>query len=175
MTYKFLSYDEAAEMSDRHALYGGLDIRAEHLFGHTRDLPRWRPVMTDFRNEPYVMLFVSDESLGGDMAGYLVEFEENCLKVYLAKTYAKGYIREEGPSVCKVRREAGYEEVLEKINKEIDTCPVCKKAVPYKDQILSSTYVRCCKDCLPEIKRQYPLTRFYYAGTEDSYLDRESL
>lgn len=176
MAYKFLSYDEAAEMSDRHALYDDLDIRSEHLFGRTCDLPRWHPIMYTFDdNKPRVHLFISDESLKGDMAGYLVEIEKNCLKVWLAKTYAEGHIKTEGPFVCTIRRDAGYEEVLEEIDKAINTCPACNKPVPYKNQILSSTYVRCCKDCLPGIKKQYALTRFYYAGTKDSYLNRESL
>lgn len=176
MSFKFLSYDEAAEMGDDHNLYDNLDIRAEHLFGLTHNLPRWRPVMYISRGDkPRMHLFISDERLGGDMAGYLIEIEKKSLQIWLAKTYGNGEIDTEGPFVCAIRRNAGPEEVLEKIDKEINICPICDKPVPYKDQILSSTHIRCCKDCLPEIKRQYELTRFYHAGAEDSYLDRESL
>lgn len=52
-------------------------------------------------------------------------------------------------------------DVVGKARTAMETCPVCGKVVPYKDQKRYSFAGRCCPECLPEMQKKYEQPGWY--------------
>lgn len=112
-------------------------------------------------NPPDIEIIYKMENLGENIIGlYISVYDNNHVIVYDAMTYQDEIYA--GKKITEIQKENLSLNTVISIAKEaMNICPICGKETPYIEQSLFSFAGRCCKDCLPEMKRKYEQPGWY--------------
>lgn len=153
---KIISYEEALALP---RVWDDLDIANMPIYAEANEDGACKIVQSLNCSPPAIEIFIEDNTLGDAYAGFLVCIHKDIIYVYVA-TNSDGDIRD-CSEVCSLQPDATLSEVKAKASLEINICPVCGKSVPFTNQSGFSFAGRCCKDCLPEMKKKYEYPGWY--------------
>lgn len=148
--HKIISFEDACNLE---RVLNNIDVKTETIFTEANNDGRCSIVINQSSSPPSVDILVKDDSISDDVLGYLIVLFQDEISVWIARDYQGGIVS--GSQVCSLKRDASLNEIISKCNEKINTCPICNKTVPYKQQGHYSFAGRCCKDCLPAMKEKY--------------------
>ncbi len=104
----------------------------------------------DYADYSNLCVRISSKKLGVDKRVYSARELKAELKIIAEKL--TDFIGPEGSSLS---------DIVSKAKAAMDTCPVCGKSVPYKEQQRYSFAGRCCPECLPKMREKYEQPGWY--------------
>jgi len=151
-----ISYEEACAIE---RVWDNLDIKNTPIFKEASEQGNCKIIKDNSSSPPSIEILVELPDIGNDAYGIFIMPHKDSNWVYVAKEFS-GDIRS-WLNVGEYSTEDSLQTVIGKALTELGICPVCGKNVPFSEQSQYSFAGRCCKDCLPAMKKKHEYPGWY--------------
>ena len=151
-----ITFEEACALPKN---FSGIDVKTHPLFVDASKNPNC-DIYSDSSSRPVgLFVIVKDTTIADNVIGFEIHTFPDKYGVWLTKRTLDSNIS--GVSVCEFKLSTPLSEIIQRTKIELEKCPVCGKAVKYKDQHTFSFAGRCCADCLPRMRKEHEYPGWY--------------
>lgn len=155
---RIISYEEACSLDDR--VWNNMEIAKLSIYKEASENGNCILYLSDSTIPNKVDIIYKMDDLGHNVIGLYITINPSEISVWEALEN-HGTIFASKSIINGISAEDSLSEIIHKAKAVLDICPVCKKEVQYKEQQGYSFAGRCCKDCLPIMKRKYEQPGWY--------------